>query len=404
MSGAVDASPYNRGSVVPARLMVLTRGELTRDPRARRTVLAGRSRGLAVDGVCVVRRHESPADLPGVDVVRRRTGGGPGAGLAGARAAVRRPELRELRGLYRLARLLWTTVLLVRSARSVDTPAIVHAHDLDTLPAGFLIARRARARLVYDAHELYSEFEFDPPRLAQALLDALERTLARRADAVVTVSEPIARELETRCRLRARPLVVLNCPEVTRAVSAAPARPEVHAVYQAAVGPGRVLSDLFDAAARAPGVALTLRVVGADVEALEAEARRRDLDGRVVVVAPVPPAELVTSLAGFDAGLVIDRPTTRNNELALPNKLFEYLMAGLAVVVPRLPAMTELVEGLDVGVTFEPGSPDALADALSALAADRDRLTAIKQRARRLALERFNAEAQAAELVTAWGI
>ena len=56
-------------------------------------------------------------------------------------------------------------------------------------------ARRARARLVYDAHELYASFEADPPRLYRAAMLALERALARRADAVVTVSDPIADEL-----------------------------------------------------------------------------------------------------------------------------------------------------------------------------------------------------------------
>src|SRR6185437_13067932 len=86
------------------------------------------------------------------------------------------------------------------------------ANDLDTLPAGYLIARARRARLVYDAHELYSGFEADPPRLWWRLSLALEGLFARRSDAVVTVSEPIAAELTRRLRLRRTPVLVLNCP------------------------------------------------------------------------------------------------------------------------------------------------------------------------------------------------
>ena len=91
----------------------------------------------------------------------------------------------------------------------------MHANDIDTLPAGLALARRSGARLVYDAHELYSEFEAPAPRLAQQLTLALERRLARRADTVVTVSDHMARELQARLGLRAQPLVVTNAPRRT---------------------------------------------------------------------------------------------------------------------------------------------------------------------------------------------
>jgi glycosyltransferase involved in cell wall biosynthesis len=107
-------------------------------------------------------------------------------------------------------------------------------------------------------------------------------------------------------------------------------------------------------------------------------------------------------LAGFDVGIVSTRPLTRNDELAAPNKLFEYLMAGLAVAVPRLPGIAEMIDGEDVGVTFEPGSPASLGQVLTELAANPDRVTALKQRARELALARYNAEAQRPALSEAW--
>jgi glycosyltransferase involved in cell wall biosynthesis len=123
----------------------------------------------------------------------------------------------------------------------------------------------------------------------------------------------------------------------------------------------------------------------------------------VLVSEPVPPDRLVEELVRFDVGLVIDRPVSRNNELGFPNKLFEYLMAGLAVAVPRLPAMGPFVEEEGVGVTFAPGDPAALAAALNALAADPERLAALRARGRALAVTTYNAEAQAEALVEAWG-
>ena len=292
--------------------------------------------------------------------------------------------------MYRTLRLVVTTVRLVKKGRALG-PSIVHANDLDTLPAGYLLARRAKARLVYDAHELYSGFEAEPPRLWHWLSLRLEGLLARRADAVVTVSEPIADELTRRLRLRRAPLLVLNCPPLQQ-VDVAP-RPEspVRAIYQAAAGPGRVLEDVVDAARIAPEVDVTVRLLGGD---------GRPLSG-VRLEPPVGPDELVAALAAYDVGLVIDRPTTDNTRLALPNKLFEYLMAGLAVAVPRVPAMAELVEANGIGVVYDRGG---LGTALQRLAADRVELDEMRRRARELAVSRFNAEAQAPALHRAWGL
>jgi glycosyltransferase involved in cell wall biosynthesis len=131
---------------------------------------------------------------------------------------------------------------------------------------------------------------------------------------------------------------------------------------------------------------------------------RRGLDGRVRVADPVEPTALVPALREFEVGLVINRPLTRNDELVFPNKLFEYLMAGLAVVVPRLEGLVPLVEGEGIGLTYEPARPEALGAALAELARDRSRLAEMRTRARRLALERFNAEAQREPLVRALGL
>lgn len=349
-------------------VLFLTTLPLARDPRATRAAKVADSKGVHVAVA------EARVDVPPRSAPRRD------AGALG----------REIRGIYRLARLALTTLRLVRRSRELS-PGIVHANDLDTLPAGYVLARRRRARLVYDAHELYSGFERNPPRLWGKVSLALEGALARRADAVVTVSEPIAVEMTRRLRLRQAPLVVLNCPPLEEVEFEPRPGAPVRAIYQAAVGPGRMLADVVDAARTAPEVDVTVRLLGGD---------GRPLPG-VRVEPPVAPDALVAALTPYDIGLVIDRLETDNTRLALPNKLFEYLMAGLAVAVPQGPAMAELVEAHGVGVVYEPGR---LGDALQQLAADREALDEMRRRARALAVSRFNAELQRPALVRAWGI
>jgi len=334
----------------------LTVSDPAADPRARRVVEAAASRGIPVT---VVSLHRRPKPAPAL------------------------PAKSALRSVGRMVRTAAITVRLLRRARGLR-PSIVHAHDLDTLPAAWLLSTRRRARLVYDAHELYTGFDVDPPRLWLAVAWRVEGALARRAAAVVTVSPEIAAELQRRHKLATRPLVVLNCPAAADAEVAE--HPVVGVIYQAAVGPGRSLDDLPDVAS----VSIDARVVGAT-----------SAPPHVNLLPPVAPEEIVSSLASYDIGLVIDRIETDNARFALPNKLFEYMMAGLAVVVPDAPAMARLVHEEGVGRTYRPGQ---LGDVLAELASDRSEVAAMRHRARAAALARFNAEAQRPALFAAWGL
>jgi glycosyltransferase involved in cell wall biosynthesis len=387
------------------RLLLLTASELTRDPRARRAVKRAREAGIDVVGVSGRVSGEPAAPLDAVRIVRVGKSGAPNPRWERAREQTTGPIRRELRGIVRLARLLLRTGALALAARRQRPYDAVHANDLDTLPAGWLAARAARARLVYDAHELYSEFETDPPRLARRAALALERALARRADAVITVSPALASELEHRLGLGARPIVVLNAPEAAQAeVRELSESGRLRAVYHGAFGAGRPLEDLLDALAAAPDVQLSIRVVRMPPEVIRVAAAARGVADRLAAEPPLPPGDLVEGLRSCEVGIVFDRPLTRNADVSLPNKLFEYLAAGLAVVVPRLTAMAELVEEAGVGVVYDAGSSSALAAALSELAGDRSRVLAYRRRAAEVAAGPLSADAQAKKLLSAWGL
>lgn len=355
-------------------------------------------------GVCGSSPGDEPVPLEGAEIVRvpggRVSAGLRRAGLGGMRQS--NPLVRELRGLYRIGRLAAANLRLAAAARRLAPADVVHANDFDTLFAGRLVARRSRARLVYDAHEIYADQEPGTPLVYRALVRLLEGPLARRADAVLTVSEPIAAELRRTLRLSEEPIVVLSCPPRTEVEPAPRGDGPLRAIYQGAMGPGRPLEDLLVAAEHAEGVRITIRVTNADLDELHRRVVQRGLEERLEIAEPVAPDRLVEALAGFHVGLVINRPLTRNDELVYPNKLFEYLMAGLAVVVPGLPGLAPLVEGERIGLVYEPGRPEQLGAALIDLAHDPERLGELRQRARRLALERFNAEGQREALATAW--
>lgn len=391
------------------RLLLVASRELSQDVRVRRQAVAALECGLDIAGLCVVLPGERSAELAGVPVTR--VGGDvdkPAA--AGPALALRRRGSgwfpRELRGLYRLVRAVRTTVRLDRAARRLPRFDIVHANELDALPAGYLAARRFGARLVYDAHELHAFVEVDPPRLHRALMSRLERALARRADAVVTNCDAYADFLQQHFGLSYRPIVVLNAPERLEQLPARPARDgRLRAVYQAGPDqPTRPVADIVLAAEHAPDVDLTIRVVSFDREAIQRMIDERGLGDRVRIAPPVAVTSLVTALTGFDVGIILLRALTRDSELSQPGKLLEYMMAGLAVVVPKLPGMAPLVEEEGIGLVYRHDSPAELGRALQRLAADPEAAARMQARARALALERFNFEHEVDNLALAWAL
>lgn len=387
------------------RLLLVTPAELTRDPRARRAAAAAQAHGLGVVGLCGQISGEAPVPVHGVDIVRvGRRGSTHSQWTTGTARRGEWPAFREFRGLLRLFRLAVLTRQLVRGGRTWGTLQIIHANDFATLPAAFLLSRAQHARLVYDAHELYSAFEPDPPRLHGWIANRLEAALARRAAAVVTVSAPIAVELRRRLGLTESPLVVLNTPALDEREPLTSSNSPLRAIYQGAFGPGRELDELLAAVRLAPNVELTLRVPRTAPAVLRQEVARRKLSDQVRVAEPVQPDRAIDGLHDFQVGVIFDRPLTRNAELSTPNKLFEYLMAGLAVIAPDLPALGPQLKADGVGIAYEPGRPDRLAAALEELASDRPRLDAMRSRARALAVERYNAKAQEPALLAAWGL
>lgn len=385
-------------------ILFLATDELTRDPRSRRATDAAVAGGHTAVGLCLA--SGEPVPLKGIEIHRLGRTAPPrrfpmSAPLASSAV------VRELRGCLRLGRWIVRTARLAlgQTTSRID---VVHANDLETLPAGYLIAARRRARLVYDSHEIALDQEPGTAWIYRTIARTVESRLARRAPAVVTVSIPIADWLEASLRLPRRPYVVVNAPMLTALASStfdAQDAPRLRAIYQGSMGPGRPLSDLFDAAeAMDESVELSIRVAGVDTDVLRVETRRRGLESKVVILEPVRPDQMIAGLAGYHVGVIINRPITRNDALVFPNKLFEYMMAGLAVVAPGVPGLAPTVEQERVGLLFTPSSPRSLAAVLTRLAADRPALEAMRRRARAAAVERYNAEAQWPILYEAWGV
>jgi glycosyltransferase involved in cell wall biosynthesis len=224
----------------------------------------------------------------------------------------------------------------------------------------------------------------------------------------------VERELADRYRLPARTVIVHNCPPaptedpaaaspLRRAIGVDAGTPVVlyHGALTAVRGLRELLATIRDP--RLDGVHLIFLGSGPLEEELRLASADPALRGRVHLLPPVPPDELVSWVAGADAGLMPNQPTTRNELASTPNKLFESISAGVPVVTSDFPERHRIVLEDPVGPLGEvcdPTDPADIARAVHALTASGPDIRA-ERRARclRAARERWNWETEGAKLV-----
>lgn len=136
-----------------------------------------------------------------------------------------------------------------------------------------------------------------------------------------------------------------------------------------AVGLARIAAELHLRGNPVVGYLETLHQLAADV------APRLQL----VHHPPINPDAMVESCRAYDIGLALEPGFSFNNKIALSNKAFTYLIAGLAVVFTDTPGQRPLAEDLgNAALLYSPGDIAALAAGLKRWAEDRELLRAAK--------------------------
>ena len=260
-------------------------------------------------------------------------------------------------------------------------PSVVHAHDVHGLIIGYCISRLTGARLIYDSHEYWADVQGyrDPPRPFVRAFLAAQSTLSRRSDAVITVCQGIADRLRKEIGL-ARVDVIRNTPfKWTVANPDLRLRRELGIdekalliLYQGGVTSGRGVERLLSAFIEAELTDSVLVFMGNGhlADRLRARATESPVRDRVYVIDAVRPDVLPCYTSDADVGVLPLEPLCESYNLALPNKLFEYLQGELAVVSSDLPEIARIIAEDGVGCTYPHDSTDALAGILERLAAN----------------------------------
>lgn len=267
--------------------------------------------------------------------------------------------------------------LLVDAATRVR-PDVVHAHNLHTLPAALRIKRKTGARVVYDCRDLFTEVDYINDATREKFR-RVESKLISSVDATITVSELLAEALSSKYGVQ--PTVIYNGP-ACRTDHAAAAHTPVRLLFQGAFTENRNLLTLVMAMPTLKGRAvLTLQGFGGIEALLREQVALLGLYDTVVFRPPVEPLRVVDSATEHDVGVICHLGTNVNMRSAVPNKLMDYLGAGLAVAASDLPGHRSILEGTGAGVFLDPSTPDTLASGLEALLDDPERMAEMKRAA-----------------------
>jgi len=252
-------------------------------------------------------------------------------------------------------------------------PDVIHAHDLDTLELGCKLKAELGIPLVYDSHEIATDRNHHN-QSQKIRAEKKETNLINKADVIIMVSNGCAQFTAEKYGI-ALPIVIMNTPDFDPAkLQIRDLRQEFNIpstnfvlVHQGSLQMNRGIEQTIEATKDVPNVTYVIIGYGQHRPFLENYVEQSGLSEKVKFFGPVPADQLIEWAASADIGICTIVGKTKSYLFSMPNKLFEYTMAGLPVIASNYPDLGAFVTENRMGITCDPESPASIADAIRKL-------------------------------------
>lgn len=298
---------------------------------------------------------------------------------------------------------------LTRTACAIQADLYI-AHNLAALPAAAMSASKHGARLGFDAEDFHrGEYASDAPEsLPLRLTRVLEERYIPLCEHLTAASPGIAQAYANVCGVKP-PCVILNVfsryssPQ-TRPRIPDPSRPTLYWFSQT-LGPNRGLETLVKAVSLSstrPHVYLRGQSSPGYLAELRQLAILQGVSHLLHFLPPASPGQMVELASSFDIGVASEPGHSANNELALSNKLFTFILAGLPVLASATAAQAQIAESM-AGTVFlyEKENAEGLALQIDRLFGSTANLLEARQCAWQLGQDHFNWEIESRRLIEA---
>lgn len=265
------------------------------------------------------------------------------------------------------------------------------ANDLDTLPANALVAGIKRRPLVYDAHEFFTEVpEIQDRPWVKKTWKWLESRFIGKADLVITVNNSIAELLKKTYRL-SEVMVVRNVPDnsgefpkSSREDLGLPGAKTILIMQGSGINVDRGAEELVEAMRFVPDAVLIFVGGGDAIPNLKKEVKKKHLEDKVAFYPKMPYAEMMKYTAAADLGITLDKDTNVNYRYSLPNKIFDYVRAGIPIIASDLPEVSKFVRENEVGFIVKGHDPRIIGESIKSALENQLKLAGYKENAEKL--------------------
>jgi glycosyltransferase involved in cell wall biosynthesis len=243
--------------------------------------------------------------------------------------------------------------------------------DLDTLPGCRLGTWINRRRLVFDSHEYFPEVpEVTCRPLIKKIWLMAEKLFIPSVDAAYTVCQSIA---DIYTHKYGKPFRVMrNLPAATRLEKVTPAITDwrFKIVYQGAVNNGRGILETLDAMQHLDDVLLIIVGDGDEMELVRLKVATMNLQDRVILTGKIPFSQLPAYTCSANAGLCLLENKGLNYYYSLPNRIFDFALAGVPIIASNFPEINAVVGKYNTGVLVDDLQPASIVAAIRQLKDD----------------------------------
>lgn len=289
-------------------------------------------------------------------------------------------------------------------------PDVIHCHDLNTLLSGAMAKKKLAVPLIYDSHEDYPGMLAPKSIVISKFASIFENLLLKYVDWVITVSEELVKKFKKHKQINAVAIYnsrMLN--EIFQKKETKELKKELNISdddfiigYIGALSKKRGIDNLIKSIKYIDDKNAKVLIVGGpenEVKTLRALAEKEDAMDKVILTGHIPYFEVIPYFSLLNVGTVLFQPLP-NHLIAAPNKLFEYMSAGLPLIVSDFPEMKRIVvDESGCGTAVDPTNPEKIAGAITYILEHPKGANKMGENGRRAVEEKYSWERMDAKLI-----
>jgi len=248
---------------------------------------------------------------------------------------------------------------------------LLFSNDLDTLLPNYLISKLYKSKLIYDSHEIFCEVpELIATPFKKKIWLSLEKSIVSKLKHCITVNLSIANWFKEKYGVTFH--VIRNIGVVTNDILirsrnelGIPNDKKMILIQGAGINIERGAEEVVEAMQFLNEVILYIIGSGDVIEQLKLESKQKKLQDKIVFIDKIPANELANYTANADLGLTLDKDTNLNYRFSLPNKVFDYINAGIPILSTKLPELENLITKYQIGFFIDNHEPKHIAEIIN---------------------------------------